>query len=152
YYVSRPGLHGEARTANLGSVSRVPVPEIEKAIVSVVREHVGKQPALGDCQDAPPFDHATLTPLISRIEVQRNQLLIRLKPLSDPAEPAVVSIPWQKPPSKRSREILLPHGIRREEIRLDRAERRDGSPDHQQAIGRGNPPPATSNPAWPIAD
>jgi hypothetical protein len=35
YYVSQPGLHGEARTARLGSVSRVPAPEIEQAIVSV---------------------------------------------------------------------------------------------------------------------
>ena len=35
-----------------------------------------------------------------------------------------LSIPWQKPPSKRFREILMPHGARREDIRPDRAERR----------------------------
>ena len=37
YYVSRLGLHGEARTAVLGSVSRVPAPEIEQAIVSALQ-------------------------------------------------------------------------------------------------------------------
>jgi len=35
-----------------------------------------------------------------------------------------VSIPWQKPPSKRFRKILLPNGALREHIRPDRAERR----------------------------
>jgi site-specific DNA recombinase len=40
YYVSQPGLHGEARTATLGSVSRVPAPEIEQAIVSALRKHL----------------------------------------------------------------------------------------------------------------
>ena len=42
YYVSRPGLHGEARTANLGSVSRVPAPEIEQAIASALQQQSGK--------------------------------------------------------------------------------------------------------------
>jgi hypothetical protein len=36
YYVSQPGLHGEARTAALGSVCRVPAPEIEQAIISAL--------------------------------------------------------------------------------------------------------------------
>ena len=31
---------------------------------------------------------------------------------------------WQKPPSKRFRKILMPHGAVREDIRPDRAERR----------------------------
>jgi len=38
YYVSQPGLHGETRTANLGSVFRVPAPEIEQAIISALRK------------------------------------------------------------------------------------------------------------------
>jgi site-specific DNA recombinase len=40
YYVSQPGLHGEARTAKLGSISRVPAPEIEQAIVSTLLKHL----------------------------------------------------------------------------------------------------------------
>jgi hypothetical protein len=35
-----------------------------------------------------------------------------------------LSIPWQKPPPKRFRKILVPHGAVREDIRPDRAERR----------------------------
>jgi hypothetical protein len=46
----------------------------------------------------------------------------------------VLSIAWHKPPFKRFREILLPHGIAREKIRPDRAERRVRLVD---AIARG---------------
>jgi hypothetical protein len=35
-----------------------------------------------------------------------------------------LSIPWQKPPSKRFRKILVSHGAVRENIRPDRADRR----------------------------
>jgi site-specific DNA recombinase len=41
YYVSQPGLHGEARTATLGSVSRFP--EIEQAITSALQKHITEQ-------------------------------------------------------------------------------------------------------------
>jgi site-specific DNA recombinase len=50
YYVSQPSLHGEARTARLGSVSRVPATEIEHAIVSGIRQHLSKQMPLSDQQ------------------------------------------------------------------------------------------------------
>src|SRR5262249_620316 len=33
-------------------------------------------------------------------------------------------VPWQKPPSKRFRKILLPNGVVRERARPERAERR----------------------------
>ena len=39
-------------------------------------------------------------------------------------EAATLSIPWQKPPSKGFRKILLPTGTLRENIRPDRVERR----------------------------
>jgi hypothetical protein len=47
YYVSQPGLHGEARTARLGSVSRVPAPEIEQAIVSALQKYITVQNSSG---------------------------------------------------------------------------------------------------------
>jgi hypothetical protein len=47
-----------------------------------------------------------------------------LKPTDRSTEAATLSVPWQKPPSKRFRKILIPHGARREDIRPDRAERR----------------------------
>jgi hypothetical protein len=43
---------------------------------------------------------------------------------SDAADDHLLSIPWQKPPSRRSRQILIPHGIPKNEIRPTRIERR----------------------------
>ena len=51
YYVSQPGLHGEARTAQLGSVSRVPAPDIEQAIVSALRKHLADDQPRGEIND-----------------------------------------------------------------------------------------------------
>jgi site-specific DNA recombinase len=71
YYVSQPGLHGEARTACLGSVSRVSAPDIEQAIVSALREHFADDQPRGEIDDEQVrFDRTTLATLISRIEVQ----------------------------------------------------------------------------------
>jgi site-specific DNA recombinase len=125
YYVSQPGLHGEARTAQLGSVSRVSAPDIEQAIVSALREHLTDDHSREKIDDERiKVDRTTLATLISRIEVQRNQLVISVKPTNDTIEPEVLSIPWQKRPSKRARKILLPHGTPRDNLRPERAERR----------------------------
>ena len=124
YYVSQPGLHGESRTANLGSVSRVPAPEIEQAIISTLRKHfTDDQPRAELNHGQVSFDHTALSTLVSRIEVQRTQLVICVKPANG-AESELLSMPWQKPPSKRFRKILLPHGTPRENVRPERAERR----------------------------
>jgi hypothetical protein len=125
YYVSQPGLHGEARTATLGSVSRVPAPEIEQAITSALQKHIIEQnSATSDRDDPIKFDHDVLATLVSRIEVQRNQLVISVKPTNGSSEPEILSIPWQRPPAKRLRKILLPHGTPREHTRPERAELR----------------------------
>jgi site-specific DNA recombinase len=124
YYVSQPGLHGEARTAQLGSVSRVPAAD-EQAIVSALRKHLTDDQPRGEINDEQiRVDRTTLATRISHIEVQRNQLVISVKPTNDTIEPEVLSIPWQKPPSKRARKILLPHGRSRDNLRSERAERR----------------------------
>src|SRR5882757_3596061 len=39
YYVSTPVLHGEAKTASAGSVSRVPAGDIEDTVVKSLKEH-----------------------------------------------------------------------------------------------------------------
>jgi hypothetical protein len=36
----------------------------------------------------------------------------------------LLSIPWQKPPSRRARQILIPHGVPKNEVRPTRIERR----------------------------
>ena len=40
YYVSLPHLHGESKTASVGSVSRVPASDIENIIVKSLNEHL----------------------------------------------------------------------------------------------------------------
>src|SRR4029077_18211485 len=106
----------------LGSVSRIPASEIEGIIHSAIREHLDKQQAGSDAPNT--LDRSALAALVSRIEVQRDRLIIALRPTDPSAEPETISVPWQKPPFKRFRKILLPHGTVREDIRPDRAERR----------------------------
>ena len=109
YYVSQPGLHGEARTAKLGSVSRVPAPEIEQAISSPKASPDDQ--LRGEINDEQiRFDRTRLVTMVARIEVQRTHLVISVKPANGSAEPEILSIPWQKPLSKRFRKILLPNG------------------------------------------
>ena len=64
-----------------------------------------------------------------RIDVHEDRLVIRLKSADDEETPHaaddyLLSIPWQKPPSRKSRQILIPHGIPKSEIRPTRIERR----------------------------
>ena len=82
------------------------------------------------------IDHSAIVELIDRIEVHKDRFAVQLrsqqteattKTADDSEEPAddrLLSIPWQKPPFKRFREILLPHGSSRKETRPERPERR----------------------------
>ena len=129
YYVSLPHLHGESKTASVGSVSRIPATEIEDVIVKSLHEHLiaqKEQPSSGGTQ---VVDRKVLQDSIARIDVHEDHLAIRLKSAdgeetSDSTDDHLLSIPWQKPPSRRSRQILLPHGIPRNEVRPTRIERR----------------------------
>jgi site-specific DNA recombinase len=73
-------------------------------------------------------DSKLLLEQVSRIDVYKDRLAIRLKPgdeeASDSAEGHSLSIPWQKPPSRKSRQILIPHGVPKNEVRPTRIERR----------------------------
>ena len=96
-----------------------------QAIVSVLQKHLTDDQPRGEINDEQiRFDRTTLAALVAHIEVQRNQLVISVKPTNDTIEPGVLSIAWQKPPSKRARKILLPHGKSRDNWRPERAERR----------------------------
>jgi site-specific DNA recombinase len=129
YYASTPVLHGEAKTASAGSVSRIPAADIEDVIVKSLQEHLaanqGKATtsaeSLGDCD--------TLTQLVAGIVVHSDRLIISLKSdraddASDSSDVRSLTIPWQKPPSRRSRQILLPHHALRSDVRPEQFERR----------------------------
>jgi site-specific DNA recombinase len=77
-------------------------------------------------------NRSAIAEVIDRIDVHKDRLAVRLKSqeklgtidLAEPTDDRVLSIPWQKPPVKRFREILLPHGSSRKQIRPERPERR----------------------------
>jgi site-specific DNA recombinase len=133
YYVSRPCLHGEAKTAKVGSVTRVPATDIEDVVVKSLNEHLGNQSGMPVLVIA---DHSAIAEVIDRIDVHKDRLVVRLRSrespgtakhtdhIEEPTDDRLLSIPWQKPPSKRFREIRLPHGSSRKEVRPERPERR----------------------------
>jgi hypothetical protein len=128
YYVSLPHLYGESKTASVGSVSRIPAADIEDIIVKSLTEHLiarKEKPTSGMTRVG---DSKLLLEQVSRIDVYKDRLAIRLKlrdeEASDSAEGHSLSIPWKKPPSRKSRQILIPHGVPKNEVRPTRIERR----------------------------
>jgi site-specific DNA recombinase len=129
YYVSLPHLHGESKTASVGSVSRVPATEIEDVILKSLHEHLIAQKEPSSSSGTRVVNRKMVQDSFARIDVRENHLAIRLKSadgeeISDSTNDQLLSIPWQKPPSRRSRQILLPHGVPRNEVRPTRIERR----------------------------
>lgn len=103
YYVSRPLLFGNAATAAVGSISRVPAPDVDDQVRKVVLEPRNKS--------TNPIDNTYACSVIERIEVQQNRLVVQLK--QDPditieENDSTIVIPWIKPPTKRARSILRP--------------------------------------------
>ncbi len=128
YYVSLPLLHGESKTASVGSVSRIPATDIEDVIVKSLHELIAQKekPSSSGTQVG---GRKVLRDSITRIDVHEDHLVIRLRSAddeetSDPTDDHLLSIPWRKPPSKRARQILLPRGVPRSEVRPTRIERR----------------------------
>jgi DNA invertase Pin-like site-specific DNA recombinase len=121
YYVSEPYLRGHTE-APTGLTIRVPAAEIEAIVTK----------ALDSC----PSDTSNPPGRIARVEVRKNVLAVWLQPAgSDPAndeagnhaacdQTAPLLIPWTKPPSKRFKEILVPHAAERRQLRPIKFERR----------------------------
>ena len=80
-------------------------------VVKSVRDHL---------KPAQPIDDRSLVHThVARVEVQPDRLVIQL---AEP--PSTLEVAWQKTPSRRRREILLPEGIRPEHARPIRSETR----------------------------
>src|SRR3982075_2136850 len=129
YYVSLPHLHGESKTASVGSVSRVPAIDVENIIVKSLNEHLIAQKEKPASSRTHVRDSKAALEQIARIDVYEDRLAVRLKSaddeeISNAGDDYLLSIPWQKPPSRKSRQILIPHGIPKNEIRPTRIERR----------------------------
>jgi site-specific DNA recombinase len=129
YYVSTPFLHGEAKTASAGSVSRVPAADIEDTVVKSLKEHLAAKQDGATSSAVRLEDRSDLDELVAGIVVHRDRLIVRLKSdnadeASDCPDDRSLTIPWQKPPSKRSRQILLPHNASRSDVRPEQFDRR----------------------------
>src|SRR5712672_3623317 len=129
YYVSTSVLHGEAGTASVGSVSRVPAADIEDVIIKSLKEHLAANQGRSATATLPLGDRGALAQLVAGIVVRKDTLIVRLKSdgadqASDSSGDPSLTIHWHKPPSKRSRQILLPHNASRSDVRPEQFERR----------------------------
>jgi hypothetical protein len=129
YYVSLPHLNGESKTVSVGSVSRIPATDIEDIIVKSVNDHLVARQDQSSSSSAHADDRGVIAEQVVRIDVHTNRLIIRFKSAgaeegSPSADGQLLSIPWQKPPSRKSRQILIPLGVPRNEVRPIRIERR----------------------------
>jgi site-specific DNA recombinase len=130
YYISMPHLKGESKTVSVGSVSRIPATDIEDIIVKSVNEHLGARQGQSSSSSAPAGNPGVMVAeQVVRIDVHKDRLIVRFRPAgteegSDSTDAVLLSIPWQKPPSRKSREILIPRGVPRNGVRPTRIERR----------------------------
>jgi site-specific DNA recombinase len=129
YYVSLPHLKGESKTVSVGSVSRIPATDIEDIIVKSVNEHLVAQHSQPTSSRPHGDDRGVLiAEQVVRIDVHKNWLIVRFKSAdteeAESTDGQLLSIPWEKPPSRKSRQILIPLGVPRNEVRPTRIERR----------------------------
>src|SRR5712672_1403888 len=129
YYASLPHLKGESKTVSVGSVSRIPATDVEDIIVKSVHEYRAARQAQPTSSRTLADDRSLIAEQVVRIDVHKDRLIIRFKSAGTEEEAhstdgQVLSIPWQKPPSRKSRQILLPSAVLRNEVRPTRIERR----------------------------
>ena len=124
YYVSLPLVHGQSGVI-VGTVSRVPAANVEKAIINGLRTCDAKAARSAAVDQE---GRMLLLERIERIEVHPRQLIVRFKEKAssggEPNKPRSLTIPWQKPPSRARRDIMIPGGTTRERIRPAKIERR----------------------------
>ena len=126
YYISSVLIQGQPDKA--AKLNRVPATEIEKLILSAVREYLAGKPHNKVEAEGPHSlnDKELICAHVARVEVKPNHLAIQLPSKSDRDSAAqdrqhsakkdepvhlnshVLVVPWKKTPSKRLREIILP--------------------------------------------
>ncbi len=121
YYLSSALLNGIPKHA--GSVSRVPAAQLETVVTGAVRDHL--KPA------EPVEDRNLIAAHVKRVEIQSSQVVIHLTQAfktkaNSKRTPAgsIIQVAWQKTLASKRREILLPHGIARQQVRPIRSETR----------------------------
>jgi hypothetical protein len=116
----------EMKTALVGSVSRIPATDIEDIIVKSVNGHLVARHGEPSSSSAHADDGGLIAEQVVRIDVHKDRLIVRFKSAgneeSHSTDGQLLSIPWQKPPSRKSRQILIPLGVPRNEVRPTRIE------------------------------
>jgi site-specific DNA recombinase len=115
-------------TSSIGSVSRIPATEIENIVIRSVKQHLGGQRGEPSAGNAYSEDRSLIAEQVVRIDVHEDCLMVRFK-LADQEEShstegELISVAWENPPSRKAREILVPIGASRSEVRPTRIERR----------------------------
>lgn len=129
YYASTPVLHGEAKTSSAGSISRVPAADVEDKVVSALERYLCAKVDSSARTSTQLRDRETLAQMVADIVVHSDRLIVRFKSdqsdeETDRSDDQLLTISWQKPPSKRARRILLPPNASRSVTRPERFERR----------------------------
>jgi DNA invertase Pin-like site-specific DNA recombinase len=126
YYISSVLVQGQPDKA--AKLNRVPASEIEKLILSALRKRLAGKPHNQVEAEGPHLlnDKELISTYVVRVDVQRNHLAVHIsvKPdqqggereqelprergTLDHSSPNILVVPWQKTPSKRPREIILP--------------------------------------------
>ena len=119
YYLSAALLQGQAERA--GTIRRVPAVEIEGLVIRSVRERLKLSQSVDD--------RLIVNTHVVRVEVQREELIIQLAQaqktnLQNERGDVALHVPWQKMPSKRRREILIPESAPIQGARPIRSETR----------------------------
>lgn len=100
YYVSQAVL--QRRSENAGTLSQVPAPELEQAVIQRIRAQLPRCGA-----DAP--DQDVIMSMVERVIVQNGVLEIVLQ-ANEGVEPSSLMIPWSRPRHTRKRDLVLQEG------------------------------------------
>ena len=85
--MSTPFLHGEAKTASVGSVSRVPAADIEDTVVKSLKEHLAVKRDGSTTSALPLGDRSALADLVAEIVVHRDRLVVRFNQITQTKHP-----------------------------------------------------------------
>ena len=151
YYVSQPYLRGLAKSSS-SSVGRVPAADIEAVVTKALASHLGDRNATRSGSEPSGSQHdrgkrrsnrGPQEPVGYSPQIAERRRSFRYRPgyrtrsltATRDTNGFLLLIPWCKPPSRKSREILLPPSIPRHR-----------GPPHQ---GRATNGPAQGHRAWP---
>jgi site-specific DNA recombinase len=107
YYACR--LLTEGRSAEAGSIHRVPAAEIEVQVISALTT-IGGSNNPANALSEREFRRQLVESFVSKVSVYKNRIVMRLTELAAQrvGQPEI-AIPWTPKPGRPKREILLPH-------------------------------------------